>query len=513
MNGARINVCFSTKNLLLCLLLLHPDFVSLIQHENLLFVVHAQEDTLVNNNNNNNNKNGGGFAGWTCDALIPNLCDLSVETNVVEMRGGIQVRYWKYRNKYAQNDDTMPSSSSTSSRPTPPPPPSLIVLHGGPAVPHQYLLPLKQIACTRPQREVIFYDQGGCGGSKVPNANPQNVPMYTTYPWLFDPNYYAEELAQLIDSLGIERYHILGHSWGTMLAQIFALNYRSNNNNNNNSKVRTGLLSMALAGCISDTQLYIKEQWDPIHGTLGAQLPPFVEQRSRFLEEAQLYDSPEYQALVDVMTVRFTTRTAPLPDCFVQAVADTTPEIYVGMQGASEFTLSGVLANFNVTGRLRNALGDLPIWLSSGAYDTVRPKVVETMHQQLPLSERVLFPKSGHVTAIDEAGLMNELVSDFLYRVEQAEQLGVPFVPLQQHDQQQQRQKSNRDETESTLLLSSSSSNDGNDDDDTERSPLSPDWMSSVLIAIACGSVGFVLGVSVGRTYYEIRRPNYETIP
>ena len=43
----------------------------------------------------------------------------------------------------------------------------LVALHGGPAWPHNYLLPLKHLVCHGIS-EVIFYDQAGCGDSQLP---------------------------------------------------------------------------------------------------------------------------------------------------------------------------------------------------------------------------------------------------------------------------------------------------------------------------------------------------------
>ena len=85
---------------------------------------------------------------WTCDELTPNLCDdLQVETGSIIIRS-IPVKYWRYRRKnqdiYIENNDSCP----------------IICIHGGPGYPHNYMLPLKQLAC-RGNREVIFYDQAG----------------------------------------------------------------------------------------------------------------------------------------------------------------------------------------------------------------------------------------------------------------------------------------------------------------------------------------------------------------
>ena len=83
---------------------------------------------------------------WTCDELTPNLCDdLEVESGSIILRS-IPVKYWRYRrkNQDAENTDTYP----------------IICIHGGPGYPHNYMLPLKQLACQG-NREVIFYDQAG----------------------------------------------------------------------------------------------------------------------------------------------------------------------------------------------------------------------------------------------------------------------------------------------------------------------------------------------------------------
>mmetsp|Transcript_24722 Transcript_24722/g.37641 ORF Transcript_24722/g.37641 Transcript_24722/m.37641 type:complete len:106 (+) Transcript_24722:693-1010(+) len=58
------------------------------------------------------------------------------------------------------------------------------------------------------------------------------------------------------------------------------------------------------------------------------------------------------------------------------------------------------------------------VLLTHGKYDTMRPSIVETMEERLKLAERVMLPHSGHVSMIDDAGMMNDVVADFLQRVE-----------------------------------------------------------------------------------------------
>lgn len=367
---------------------------------------------------------------WTCDELTPNFCELQSEPGELVVRGGVKVRYWVYTARHHQR----PSSSSSRNNNTDKPSSAslllpILVLHGGPGFPHNYLLPLKQQACQG--RTVIFYDQAGCGQSTMlaNNTSMLSSSIPVDFSWLLDPLYYAtEELPAIISHLRLDRYHIIAHSWGTMQAQLFALEL-------NEPK---GLVSMVLSGPLSDSKLWESAMWDRENGTdsggILGQLPPFVQARIKHLEAVEMYDSPEYLAIANAVTAFSVCRTSPLPDCYRQSERTMNQQIYVRMQGPSEFSNGGVLADFNTTGRLRE-LASLPILLTYGKFDTVAPVVVETMHRELPLSEVVLFPRSGHVTAIDEPGAMHYAVADFLDRVEAAAVDPQSFVPRQQAGQ------------------------------------------------------------------------------
>ena len=326
------------------------------------------------------------FTQWSCDDIVPGLCDFHVETGSLSIRN-VNVKYWRYkRHEPFINDDPKREIHLP-----------IVALHGGPGWPHDYLLPLKQLACRG--AEVIFYDQAGCGKSALDENT--SLPKH-----LLDAKYYSEEeLPSLIEHWGLDRYHVFGHSWGTILAQLFALN----------AKNTSGLQSLTLAGPLSDSKAYIDAQWDKEDGNLGS-LPPFVQDRIKSLEKDGAYGSAEYQAIDQVLTTFFTLRTAPPPDCFTDAANGANAAIYVGMQGPSEFTVRGTLEKFNVTGRLHEI--DVPVLLTHGQYDTMRPSIVKTMEEEIKMSERKVLPHSGHVSMIDDAELMNDYVADFLRRVE-----------------------------------------------------------------------------------------------
>lgn len=315
---------------------------------------------------------------FSCDALTPSLCSLTVREGTLQVRG-LNLTYWKY---------------SGSKKPTGEP---IVMVHGGPGWSHHYMLPLKQQACRG--RDVYFYDQMGAGLSERPVPSAK-----AAAPWLFDLSYYAEELTALIAHLGLTRHHVLGSSWGTIVAQLYALTHP------------TGLSSLVLSGPLSDSQLYIRSQWDEAEGNLGS-LPPFVQRTLKSLDAAGRYDSAEYVAIARALTPFFTVRTTPAPDCFETANNLMNSEIYIGVQGASEFTIGGVLKHWNITGQLP-ALGHLPTLLTYGRYDTMRPPLIRAMARALRNARTVELPHSGHCSMIDDPGLMNDAIDSFLLCVE-----------------------------------------------------------------------------------------------
>src|SRR5215472_17903448 len=85
----------------------------------------------------------------------------------------------------------------------------LVLLHGGPGAPSYYLNPLAKLGDERP---VIFYDQLGAGRAD----KPTDITLWRV-------ERFIQELSELRRALGLKQVHILGHSWGTMLAADYML--------------------------------------------------------------------------------------------------------------------------------------------------------------------------------------------------------------------------------------------------------------------------------------------------
>ena len=90
----------------------------------------------------------------------------------------------------------------------------VIICHGGPGATHDYVAPIAdQLQTTG--RACVLYDQLGNGRSDhLPDADPS----------FWTVELFERELTALADHLGIDgRYHVIGQSWGGMLALLHAL--------------------------------------------------------------------------------------------------------------------------------------------------------------------------------------------------------------------------------------------------------------------------------------------------
>jgi L-proline amide hydrolase len=265
----------------------------------------------------------------------------------------------------------------------------LVCLHGGPGAAHDYLESLQAMAETG--RRVIFYDQLGCGRSSIPESKPE---MWTI-------QLYIDELNALRGTLGLDRIHLLGQSWGGMLAMEYALTQPQ------------GLESLIVASSPASMIQWVEEA-----NRLRADLPPDVQQTLLHHEEAGTVESPEYKAATDVFYARHVCRVNPQPE-FVQrsfAAIDRNPEVYYTMNGPSEFHVRGTLKNWDIIPRLGEIR--VPTLVTSGRHDEATPLISKTVHDGIPDSRWVIFEESSHMAHAEEPERYMQVLDGFLSEVE-----------------------------------------------------------------------------------------------
>ncbi len=261
----------------------------------------------------------------------------------------------------------------------------LLALHGGPGAAHDYLESLDAIAETG--RRVIYYDQLGCGNSSLPEKKPE---MWTV-------QLYVEEVDVVRQALGLERIHLLGQSWGGMLAMEYMLTQPK------------GIASLTIAS--SPASMI---QWVAEANRLRKLLPPDVQATLEQHEAAGTTDHPDYKAATQVFYDRHLCRLLPYPDYFRRSFEklEANPEVYNTMNGPNEFHVVGTIKDWDIIDRLPEIKA--PTLVTSGKYDEATPLIAGTVYTGIPGARWVLFDNSSHSAHVEEAERYMQVLSAWL---------------------------------------------------------------------------------------------------
>jgi L-proline amide hydrolase len=235
----------------------------------------------------------------------------------------------------------------------------------------------------------VFYDQLGCGRS-------QHLPDAPHGFWR--PELFCRELDALLAHLQIsDRYHLLGQSWGGMLAMEHAL------------RQPPGLRSLVIANSPASMRLWIQEA-----NRLRRLLPEDVQQTLTRHEDAGTTDSEEYQQAMMRFYERHLCRIVPFPEELQRTfdLLEEDPTVYHTMNGPSEFHVIGTLTGWDITPRLNEIR--LPVLVISGEYDEATPAVVSPLVDALPDARWELIEEASHSTHLEQPERFRELVAAFL---------------------------------------------------------------------------------------------------
>ena len=263
----------------------------------------------------------------------------------------------------------------------------LIVLHGGPAFPSDYLESL-QAACS--ERPVIFYDQLGCGRSDWPDPHSKSL-------WRIER--FVEELELVRENLDVQRFHLFGNSWGAMLGLEYYLQ----------SPARVVSLVFS-SPCLSTKRWAVDAQ--RLRAEMG---PSWCELTARH-EAAGTTSSVEYREAEDAFMKRFVCRKAPWPGEFLRAKAGFNEAVYQVMWGPSEFAPSGTLKEYTRENDLSKIR--VPTLFTCGRFDEATPETVALYRSRVPGAKQAVFENSAHLAFLEEPGSYLNILNEFLYRNE-----------------------------------------------------------------------------------------------
>ena len=261
----------------------------------------------------------------------------------------------------------------------------LVLLHGGPGSTHNSFEVLDQLA-EEDGRQIIMYDQIGCGESYVENR-----------PDLWNADSWTNELIALRKHLGIEECHLLGQSWGGMLLLNYVCNYKPE-----------GIQSIILSSTLPASWMWGDEQ-----KRLIKLMPKDMQEAIAIATSTGNYNDPAYLAAEEEYMLRHCAgpKSEDPRDC-IRRPKKHGDEAYVVGWGPNEFTPLGTLKDYDVTSQLKDI--KQPAFVINGGNDMCTPYLAKYMYDHIPNSRWELFPNCRHACFVEETEKYMELLKEWL---------------------------------------------------------------------------------------------------
>jgi proline iminopeptidase len=248
----------------------------------------------------------------------------------------------------------------------------LLLLHGGPGSSHNYFELLDDYA-EASGRQLIMYDQVGCGKSSL----PEDESVYVKETW-------AEELIALREYLHLDQVHLSGQSWGGMLEMFYMTSYNPQ-----------GVRSVMINSSPASIKLWTEEQH-----RLIKYLSPEDQQAIADAEANNDFTGAKYLAANEryMDAYAWETDKSKLPEPMQRPTNGQWASFIA--EGPNEFTENGSISDFEVTDQLYKI--KVPVMMTSGTDDLCTPLIAKSVVDHIPGAQWHLFANSRHLALLDQ---------------------------------------------------------------------------------------------------------------
>ena len=291
-------------------------------------------------------------------------------------------------------------------------PAPLVVIHGGPGVPSNYLMNLVNVVTDR---TVIFYDQLGCGRS----SRPLEKEAYSIQSSV-------DDLRALLDHWKLKNYHLFGHSFGGIIAFEF-LKYKITSKTNDackDSNVATTATTTSTATTITTTTSTSSSSLDDFHNTacLSVILSSVPTETKLVQSESErlLHLIREQGCDVDQIAATFSQthecRVIPTPLALLDAYAQAGSSVWRGISAIPTYkaTLETNLSTSNDSEQPMQELLNIACCILWGQYDFVTEPCVVGWNKLFANVQSTLLAGCSHHGLLENEQLYGDVIVAFL---------------------------------------------------------------------------------------------------
>jgi len=262
----------------------------------------------------------------------------------------------------------------------------IVMVHGGPGSSHWYFLNATALAG---ERAVILYDQLDSGRSDCP-GDPAN--------WRVER--FVDELEAIRVFFGIDRWHVLGTSWGGLVVLEYGARRPA-----------------ALAGLIVQSPLVSTARWLQDANRLKDAMPAGIRDLLYRCDTPGAANQEECEAATEAFYRRHIHLADPPPEIAAYRAAlprSFNPEIYNHMWGRAEFTASGTLKHYEGTPLLARLDGARTLFLTGEADEAIPETVAD--FAALADAEFAVVPDAAHFAMNDNPAAYLAILRPWLLR-------------------------------------------------------------------------------------------------
>ena len=259
--------------------------------------------------------------------------------------------------------------------------PPLVVINGGPGVDSCGFEGLAEaLAATH---TVVLYDQRGTGRSTVTPVSADTISIAA----------YVADLEAIRADLGFSRWHVMGHSFGGLLASAYVVHHPD---------AIDRLIFSSSAGF--DLSLF---QTDHI-GWIEAQLTPDELTTLRALQAA--YHAGDHSDALLAEHAAVLAGAYLVSDAHTDVIAD---RLFRSRQDIGQLLTADLhRIQFDSTDALAGFVA--PALIIQGAQDVMDPALAHRLHDLMPAASLVILEQSGHYGWLDQPEVWLDTVESFL---------------------------------------------------------------------------------------------------
>lgn len=264
----------------------------------------------------------------------------------------------------------------------------ILLLHGGPGANHLCFEIMEQYIDLE-KYSLVYYDQlGSLNSDKVEDVSGLTIQRY------------IDDIETVREALGLDKFFLLGHSWGSMIGMEYSLQY--------------GKDKHLLGSVLCNMTASIKSATDYIEKIRCEYLTKEEYDYVLDIEEKEMHEDERYVSIIfGKLYTQYFCRLEDWPD-FLKTSGPAL-DIYNHFQGNNEFVVTGVMSDWNFWDKLQNI--EVKSLVIGSKFGTMSAEEHEEMARRIPDAECVICPNGGHFAIWDDAEYFHKHLIEYLDEV------------------------------------------------------------------------------------------------